>query len=81
MTIQVDDFSFSVEKTMENEAGEIEVLDEKVLRWASGVVFHEVVKAFLVEWEGEWSLVVWWDAPKLEWELFSNQSVFPVVLS
>lgn len=78
MKLFVEDLAFDVEKTRENEAGEIEILDTAVLRRLSGLVFHEVDEAFLVEWEEEWDIVLWWDADDACRDLMGNQISLPV---
>lgn len=78
MTIRLEDLVLDVERTRENEAGEIEILDEDVLRCLGERISKNVVQAFLVEWEDEWFVVAWWEAGETDWELLSNQAVFPV---
>lgn len=77
MTIRLEDLVLDVERTRVNEAGEVEILDEGVLRCLGERISKNVVQAFLVEWEDEWFVVVWWEAGETDWELLSNQAVFP----
>ena len=81
MIIKLENLMVEVNQSQENEAGEIEILDEVALRRLGGLVFREVVRAFLVDWEDDWYLVVWWEAEKIEWELLSNQASFRVELT
>lgn len=80
MIVKLKNLALSVKQTQENQCGELEILDEDVLKYLGELVSKKVVQAFLVEWEDEWSLVVWWEADAWAWEMMSNQTSFPVEL-
>lgn len=80
MIVKLKNLALSVKQTQENQCGELEILDEDVLKCLGELVSKKVVQAFLVEWEDEWSLVVWWEADAWAWEMMSNQTSFPVEL-
>lgn len=80
MIVKLKNLALSVEQTQENQCGELEILDEDVLKCLGELVSKKVVQAFLVEREDEWSLVVWWEADAWAWEMMSNQTSFPVEL-
>lgn len=79
MIVKLKNLALSVEQTQENQCGELEILDEDVLKCLGELVSKKVVQAFLVEWEDEWSLVVWWEASKEVWDLMGNSVVLRVV--
>lgn len=78
MIVKLKNLALSVEQTQENQCGELEILDEDVLKCLGELVSKKVVQAFLVEWDGDWSLVAWWEADEWAWEMLANQAVFPV---
>lgn len=80
MIVKLKNLALSVKQTQENQCGELEILDEDVLKCLGELVSKKVVQAFLVEWEDDWNLVVWWEADSWAWEMMSNQTSFPVEL-
>lgn len=80
MIVKLKNLALSVKQTQENQCGELEILDEDVLKCLGELVSKKVVQAFLVEWEDDWDLVVWWEADSCVLEMMSNQTSFPVEL-
>lgn len=80
MIVKLKNLALSVKQIQENQCRELEILDEDVLKCLGELVSKKVVQAFLVEWEDDWDLVVWWEADSWAWEMMSNQTSFPVEL-